>query len=409
MSKFGSAQLWQRRTIILMGIPVICPILALNSVHAQDAPAHVTAQTIAYLPHEGLVRAKFSPDETMLLTWGSDNAVRVWDSLTGAELPVLPHEGAIHSAEWNSDGTQIVTATTETVRVLDSSTGELITVLHNSSPKTFSSADWNSDETRLITGGSEMQVWDASTGQLLYTLPEGFSSLGLNHDHTLTYGWMEDGSVPVWNFVTGEFEITLENACEPYDVRYTSWNENDTRLMINCTDSASVWDLLTGERSVSVVHANYISPRWNMDETRIVTTARGHDFVYVRDTTTGEILLTLPHKGFFVGTSWNVDETRLLTWSDYGTARIWNAITGEEELVIPHNVTLFEARWMNNGAEIFTRSGSNAYIWDSITGEKLLTLAQATDMTRSYWNSDESRLVTGSYDGAWLWEITWEQ
>src|SRR5690348_9707848 len=61
--------------------------------------------------HEGRVNsAEFSPDSKRIITAGSDNTARIWDSANGKQLAVLDgHTGAVIAAHYSSDGSTIVT------------------------------------------------------------------------------------------------------------------------------------------------------------------------------------------------------------------------------------------------------------------------------------------------------------
>ena len=43
-----------------------------------------------------------------------------------------------------------------------------------------------------------------------------------------------------------------------------------------------------------------------------------------------EVVAPLRHEGGVRGAAFNGDESRILTWSDDGTARLWDAATGQE-------------------------------------------------------------------------------
>jgi WD40 repeat protein len=54
--------------------------------------------------------ARFSPDDSQVLTASADGTARIWEVASGRCLHVLSgHAEALHSAEWSPDGTQIVT------------------------------------------------------------------------------------------------------------------------------------------------------------------------------------------------------------------------------------------------------------------------------------------------------------
>ena len=74
--------------------------------------------------------ATWNPDETRIATFSNDGTVRVWDTLTEAELVALiGHTDWVNQAVWSADGTRILTAgDDDTARVWDVANGtELLT------------------------------------------------------------------------------------------------------------------------------------------------------------------------------------------------------------------------------------------------------------------------------------------
>lgn len=63
------------------------------------------------------------------------------------------------------------------------------------------------------------------------------------------------------------------------------------------------------------------------------------------DAATGAELMVLRHADWVVGAAWNSDRTRLLTWSRDGRARLWDAATGAELFTLHHEDNVLGARW----------------------------------------------------------------
>ncbi|MCP4289575.1 MAG: protein kinase [Gammaproteobacteria bacterium] len=111
----------------------------------------------------------------------------------------------------------------------------------------------------------------------------------------------------------------------------------------------------------------------------------------------------------FNGAVWSPDGSRILTASWDGTARVWDAKTGEELLILSGHtdVLLGGARWNSDGSRILTASDDRtARVWDANTGEELLTLSGHEDLVnRAGWSPDENRILTAGDDGtARIWD-----
>ena len=94
---------------------------------------------------------------------------------------------------------------------------------------------------------------------------------------------------------------------------------------------------------------------------------------------------------------WNTNGSRILTASDDGTARVWDAQTGKEQLVLSgHTAGVYRARWNADGSRILTASSDGtARVWDVITGRELLVLSSQTgQIRRAVWNADGHRILT---------------
>jgi WD40 repeat protein/DNA-binding CsgD family transcriptional regulator/type II secretory pathway predicted ATPase ExeA len=136
---------------------------------------------------------------------------------------------------------------------------------------------------------------------------------------------------------------------------------------------------------------------WNADESRILTwsddgTAR------VWDAASGDNLLTLRHDGVVSGAQWNTDETRLLTWSKDTTARLWDAVSGDVLLTLPHADPVMGAVWRDDQGRLLTWAGYTVSVWDAASGEKLLTLSHDDRVQGAAWNHDATRILTWSDD-----------
>lgn len=84
-----------------------------------------------------------------------------------------------------------------------------------------------------------------------------------------------------------------------------------------------------------------------------------------------------------------------------GTARIWNAATGAEEVVLQRHLDqVQQAVYSNDGKFIATASqDSTAKLWDAVTGQEIRSITGHGDnVSRVAFSPDSSLLVTGSRD-----------
>ncbi|MBK8129105.1 MAG: hypothetical protein IPK53_09265 [bacterium] len=111
--------------------------------------------------------------------------------------------------------------------------------------------------------------------------------------------------------------------------------------------------------------------------------------------------LRFTHEDFVNGASWNGAESAILTWSDDGTARMWDAASGAERLRFTHEGWVNGARWNRAGSAILTRSfGGTARLWDAATGTALFTLTgDGSPVVTTQWSQDERRILFVTQNG----------
>ena len=108
--------------------------------------------------------------------------------------------------------------------------------------------------------------------------------------------------------------------------------------------------------------------------------------------------------------AWSPDARHILTGSGDGTARIWDATTGDNTLTLKRarKEWITAVAWSPDARHILTASrDGTARIWDATTGDNTLTLTH-TDWVRAVaWSPDSTQILTGCQDGtARVWDAT---
>ena len=114
------------------------------------------------------------------------------------------------------------------------------------------------------------------------------------------------------------------------------------------------------------------------------------------------------HSGHVTAVAWSPDATHILTASRDGTARIWDATTGDNTLTLTHTDPVTAVAWSPDATHILTASRDGAArIWDATTGDNTLTLTHSYWIGAVAWSPDGTHILTGSKDGtAHIWEST---
>ena len=106
--------------------------------------------------------------------------------------------------------------------------------------------------------------------------------------------------------------------------------------------------------------------------------------------------------------AWSPDGHHILTGSMDGTARIWDATTGDNTLTVTHTDPVIAVAWSPDGHHILTGSRDRtARIWDATTGDNTLTLTHTNWVGTVAWSPDGHHILTESGDGtARIWDAT---
>ncbi len=130
-----------------------------------------SGEALAEFEHEHWVTyAEFSPDNKTVLTSSIDRSANIWDIASGRPLTApLTHDSDIKTAHFSGDGTKVITTSMDwTARIWDAKSGAPVSeLLRHEGPATV--ASFSPTSNYAITGADDgmVRLWDATTGVAL--------------------------------------------------------------------------------------------------------------------------------------------------------------------------------------------------------------------------------------------------
>ena len=184
-----------------------------------------------------------------------------------------------------------------------------------------------------------------------------------------------------------------------------TWSPDAARLAAASADgSVRVWNAATGEqspphrphrRNAPRRAVGHRPPRHHHERRQLLSA-----WVYA----TGGHLAYFRHTSEVRSVAWSPHAARLAAASGDGSARIWDAATGEQLNHISGNADwVSSVAWSPDSARLATTSAPGSVrIWDAATGEQLHQITGHTSRVSSVaWRpTDDTRLATASADAS---------
>ncbi|CAL9558455.1 Serine_threonine-protein kinase PknD [Nocardiopsis dassonvillei] len=173
--------------------------------------------------------------------------------------------------------------------------------------------------------------------------------------------------------------------------------------------TARLWDVDTGEHLTTLTHNDYVESVSFSPDGAALATGGGNDNGAARlwDVGAGEISTLTDHQSYVYSVAFSPDGAALATGGTDGTARLWNADTGEHITTLTgHNGAVQSVAFSPDSTTLATGSTDHtARLWNADTGEHLATLTGHMDNVWAVAFSPEGALLaTGGADGtARLW------
>ena len=277
------------------------------------------------------------------------------------------------------------------------------------------SASCSPDGRHIVTSSDDETaiIWDAETGEqecVLRGHTDRVTSASYSPDGRHIVTSSNDSTAIIWDAETGEQECALRGHTD-WLLTSASYSPDGRHIVTSSDDgTAIIWDVGPGKFDgvlVSPGGRNYISVPYSPDSRHLVILAWNTAIIWDAETGEREIILR-GHSLLLTSASYSPDGRHIVTSSNDGTAIIWDAETGEQECVLRgHTDRVASASYSPDGRHIVTSSDdSTAIIWDAETGKQECVLRGHDGAVRSaVYSPDGHHIVTSSNDStAIIWE-----
>jgi WD40 repeat protein len=323
----------------------------------------------------------FSPDGLQLAGASQDGTIRLWNTISGAELAVLGGSDAsarsvVRSVVWSPDGAALASGSDDkTVRLWNVATGAVRWSVEAHRAPVWSIA-FSPDGATLATASSDRtaRLWDALGGALRLVL-DGFGgpvgALAWSPDGKALATGSDDTTIRLWNTTTAaEKHFPVTRDCSLVSVAFS--HDGETLATGSKDEAVRLWNVRSVSERRPLVGASGQVIVFSPDK---ITVAGGSRDGTVRlwDVGTGEERRALRgHGGPILGLAFSADGATLASGSKDTTARLWDTATGEVRSV-------FEARGGTLWSIAFDLRGGMIAVGSRDTTIRLWSMKTATE------------------------------
>jgi WD40 repeat protein len=314
--------------------------------------------------------------------------------------------GRLVDAQVSPTGDQIAVTATIGVWLYDTSDLTAEPRLLSGHGEAVTHSVYSPDGTHILSYGGDgsimsvVLVWDALTGDLLFTLdntlhPQGVQEAGFSDDGTTIFTQSTRDVVYLWDAQTGRY---LGEADEkpPTRAPLTAHPNGNFRLLPD-KNVVSVIDATdTRIASLEGYTPQFMGAQFIPNSGWMVAIAQNDPTIYIINTITGamDAIINTPHPIFTLDVS--ADGRYIVSGGFNRQVVIWQVGSWEQvHAMSGHEDIILRVRFSPSGRFIVSASeDKTARVWDATTGDHLHTLSHESPVVDVAYTPDERQIIT---------------
>ena len=308
--------------------------------------------------------AKFSPSSGLFVAAYDDMNAKIWSLNSGRLVGSLRgHTSLMQCVNFSNDASYVVTSSWDkTAKIWDWPNLKVIKTI-NLPNNGDCNVELSADNKKLLACmfmDSTANVYDAATGNLLYTLHsiEDIKFATFSSDAKTIATACRDGSISLWNADNGTLLKTLTGHEGIVTCVKFSWNNN--YLASSSTDStAKLWNIVTGKCIATLKgHKGIINYVDMGSAAKYFVTASEDKTAKIWDATAQKCLFTLEgHTDKITSVDYDKYGKQIITTSADNTCKLWDAKTGK---LISTFIAIGTTDFITMAADGYYQSSPNA-------------------------------------------------